>query len=79
MRLYIEYKGTIIKTFRNVGLALNPNGLEDSKLSIRDLPNITVGDYTKAPKASTKNPIFIPNDVGNTIEVNEDDGYLYTA
>jgi hypothetical protein len=52
-RLYIEYKDTIIKTFRNVGLALNPNSLEDSKLSIQDLLNITVGDYTKAPKAST--------------------------
>ena len=78
-RLHIEHKDTIIKTFRNVGLSLNPNGSEDSELSIRDLPNITVGDYTKAPKSSVENPI-IPDDVGNTIEVdNEGDGYLYTV
>jgi hypothetical protein len=79
-RLHIEYKDTIIKTFRSVDLALNPDGSEDSELSIRDLPNITVGDYTKAPKASVENPIVILDDVDNTIEVSNDgDGYLYTA
>ena len=46
-KLYKEHKDTIIKTFRQVGLSLNPNGSEDSELSIRDLPNITVGDYTR--------------------------------
>jgi len=44
-RLYLEYKDTIINTFRNVGLSLNPNGSEDQELTINDLPNIIVGDY----------------------------------
>jgi hypothetical protein len=43
-RLHLEHKDTIIKTFRNVGLSLNPNSSEDNELSIRDLPNIIVGD-----------------------------------
>jgi hypothetical protein len=79
-RLHLEHKETIIKIFRNVGLSLNPNGLEDHELSIRDLPNITVGDWTRALEASAGNPIVIPDDVGDTIEVDgKDDGYLYTA
>jgi hypothetical protein len=77
-RLHLEHKDTIIKTFRNVGLALNPNGSEDTELSIRDLPNIIVGDW--ALKASAEDPIVIPDDIGDTIEVDKtDDGYLYTA
>jgi hypothetical protein len=66
-----------MNTFRNVGLA---DGSEDTELSIRDLPNITVGDWARAPKASTENPIVIPYDIGDTIEVdNKDDEYLYTV
>jgi hypothetical protein len=46
------------------------------QLSIQDLPNITIGDYTRIPKVFKENPIVI----SNTIEVgNEDKGYLYTA
>jgi hypothetical protein len=33
-RLHEEYKDTIIKTFRSVGLSLNPDGSEDHKLKI---------------------------------------------
>jgi hypothetical protein len=44
-RLHSEYKETIIKTFQHVGLSLNPDGSQDEKLKIRDLPDITVGDY----------------------------------
>jgi hypothetical protein len=44
-RLHLEYKNTIINTFRNVGLTLNPDGSEDSNLKIKDLPDIAVGDY----------------------------------
>jgi hypothetical protein len=72
-RLHIEHKDTTIKTFRNVGLALNPDGSEDAELSIRDLPNIAVGDYTRVLEASIENPIVIPNNVGDTIEVDSED------
>ena len=47
----------IITAFRNVSLSLNPDGSKDSKLKIKDLPGITVGDYTAPPT-----PISIPND-----------------
>jgi len=59
-KLHIEHKDTIIKTFRQVGLSLNPDSSEDSELSIRDLPGITVGNYTKA-----QNSIIVPNDNDN--------------
>jgi hypothetical protein len=50
-------------------LSLNPDGSEDSELKIRDLPGITVGDYSTA---SVSNPIIIPNDdTSNTIEIEE--------
>jgi hypothetical protein len=41
--LHKHHKDAIIRIFQNVGLSLNPNGSQDH-LSIRDLPNITVGD-----------------------------------
>jgi hypothetical protein len=44
--LHEQHKDTIINTFRNLGLSLNPDGSEDSELKIRDLPGIEVGDYT---------------------------------
>jgi hypothetical protein len=46
-RLHLEYKDTIIKTFRNVGLSLNPDGSQDEELKIKDLPDITIGDYRR--------------------------------
>jgi hypothetical protein len=44
--LHEQHKDTIINTFRNLGLSLNPDGSEDSELKIRDLSGIEVGDYT---------------------------------
>jgi len=43
----LEYKDTIINTFRNVGLALNPNGSEDKELKIKGIPDIQVGNYCR--------------------------------
>lgn len=43
--LHEQHKDTIVNTFRNLGISLNPDGSEDSELRIRDLPNIEVGDY----------------------------------
>jgi hypothetical protein len=71
------HKDAIIKSFRNVGLSLLTDGLRDSKLSIQDLLNITVGDWTRALEATAENPIVISNDVGDSSEI--DNGYLYTT
>ncbi|KAL5313992.1 hypothetical protein ACEPPN_018416 [Leptodophora sp. 'Broadleaf-Isolate-01'] len=48
LRIHSEHKQTIVKTFRNLGLSLNPDGSKDSELKIRDLPDISVGDYTSS-------------------------------
>ena len=42
--MYKIHKELIIKTFRQIGLLLNLNRLEDYKLKIRDLLGIKVGD-----------------------------------
>jgi hypothetical protein len=62
--LHEEHQHTIIKTFRQTGLSLNPNGSEDTELKIRDLPGIKVGDWTRTDLIiiSGKNP----NSCGNT-------------
>lgn len=41
----MDYKDTIIKSFRHVGLTLNPNGSEDAELKIKGIPDVEVGDY----------------------------------
>ena len=71
------YKDAIIKSFRDVGLSLPTDGSRDSELFIWDLPNITVGDWTRALKATAKNLIVIYDDVSDSIKI--DDGYIYTA
>jgi hypothetical protein len=76
-KVHKYHQDAIIKSFKNVGLSLPTDGSKDLELSIRDLPNITVGDWTKAPEATTENPIVISDDVGDSIEI--DDGFLYTA
>jgi hypothetical protein len=43
--LHEQHKDTIIKTFRNLGLSLNPDGSEDLELKIRDLPDISIGEW----------------------------------
>jgi hypothetical protein len=53
-KVHTIHKDTIIKTFRQVGLALNPDGSEDSELKIKDLPGITVGDFDR--------PVSVSND-----------------
>ena len=37
--LHDDHQDTIIRTFESVGLSLNPDGNEDAKLRIRDLPS----------------------------------------
>ena len=79
-KLHKDHQDAIINTFRNVGLSLPTDGSQDHELSIRDLPNIIVGDWTKVPKATIKNLIVISDDVGDTIEVdNKDDELLCTT
>ena len=76
-KVHETHKDTIIKTFRQVGLSLNPDGSEDAELKIKDLPGIIVGDYNRV----TEEPIVIPDDddTGDTIEVQQDqEGLLYT-
>ena len=71
-KVYEEYKETIIKTFCQVGLSLNPDGSEDLELKIKDLSDIVVGDYNQ--------PIIVPDEdgnIGDTIEVQEE-RFLYT-
>lgn len=47
--LHEKYSHLIVKGFEQVGLSLNPNGRDDWKLKIRDLPDIEVGDYERPP------------------------------
>jgi hypothetical protein len=47
LELHHTHRDLIIKTFRQTGLALNPDGSEDSELKIRDLPGIEIGDWTR--------------------------------
>jgi hypothetical protein len=43
--LHTDHKDTIINTFKNVGLSLNPNGSEDHLLKIHDLLDLQVGEW----------------------------------
>jgi len=46
---------------------------------VRDLPNLTFGDWQKEPKGTKENPTII-DDTLDTIEVDSnEDGLLYTA
>jgi hypothetical protein len=56
-QIHRDHKETTIKAFRNLGLSLNPDGSEDSKLKIKDLPNIEVGDYTSTSTSTSAIPI----------------------
>jgi hypothetical protein len=46
-QLHVQYKDTIIQTFRHVGLSLNPDGSEDHEIKIKGLENIEVGDFSR--------------------------------
>ena len=43
----------IIKTFRSVGLSLNPDSSEDAELKVKGLPNIKVRDYSREEPKDT--------------------------
>jgi hypothetical protein len=78
-RVHYEHKDAIIKCFQNVGLSLPVDGSQDYLLKVRDLPNLTIGDWQKAPEGIKENPIIIDNTL-DTIEVDSNkDGLLYTA
>ena len=49
-------------------------------LKVRDCPNLTVGDWQKAPEGTAENPAIIDEDGEDTIEVDDNTmGLLYTA
>jgi hypothetical protein len=78
-RVHEEHKDAIIKCFKSVGLSLPVDGSEDYHLNVRDLPNLTIGDWQKAPEGTKENPTII-NDTLDTIEVDSnEDGLLYIA
>jgi len=56
LKMHEIHKELIIKTFRQTGLSLNPDGSEDHELKIRDLPGIDIGDWTRQ---DTPDPIII--------------------
>jgi hypothetical protein len=79
-RVHLEYKDAIISSFKNVGLSLAVDGSEYYLLKIRDLPDITVGDWQRASEGTAENPALVDDDVEDTIEVyNNEEGLLYTA
>ena len=39
----------IQRTFRKLGLSLAPDGSEDARINIKDLPDITIGDWARQP------------------------------
>jgi hypothetical protein len=79
-RVHMEHKDAIIACFKNVGLSLAVDGSEDHLLKVRDCPNLTVGDWQKAPEGTAENPAMIDEDGESTIEVDSnEDGLLYTA
>jgi DDE superfamily endonuclease len=47
VELHKRYQHVIIKTFRSVGLSLNPDGSEDAELKVKGLPDLQVGDYSR--------------------------------
>jgi hypothetical protein len=79
-RVHLEHKNAIIACFKNVGLSLVVDGSADHLLKIRDLPNLTIGDWKKVPDGTEDNPTAIDDDVLDTIEVDDNQrGLLYTA
>jgi len=79
-RVHVEHKDAIVACFKNVGLSLAVDGSEDHMLKVRDCPNLTVGDWQKAPEGTAENPAIIDEDGEDTIEVDDNTmGLLYTA
>lgn len=63
-RLYKEKKDLIIKTFRLVGLSLNPDSSKDHEIKIKGLDNIIIRDYSRA-KTDSDNGLrsLLPTDI----------------
>ena len=63
-RLHKEKKDLIIKTFRQVGLSLNPDGSKDHEIKIKGLDNIIIRDYSRA-KTDSDNGLrsLLPTDI----------------
>jgi len=82
-RVHLEHKDAIIACFKSVGLSLAVDSSEDHLLNVRDCPNLIFGDWQREPEVlgTDSAPIIIDdNDVGDTIEVDDDDNsLLYTA
>ena len=74
-RVHLEHKDAIISCFKNVGLSLAVDGSEDHLLKIRDLPDITVGDWQRAPEGTAENPALVndDDDIEGTIEVDNNE------
>ena len=67
----MEHKDAIVACFKNVGLSLAVDGSEDHMLKVRDCPNLTVGDWQKAPEGTAENPAIIDEDGEDIIEVDD--------
>lgn len=64
----------IRQTFRKLGLSLAVDGSEDAELSIKDLPNIEVGDWRlTGTEAEPEDPVEIDEATGWGEEDNIDD------
>lgn len=67
--LHLRYKETIIRTFRQVGLSLNPDGGEDGELKVKGLPDVAVGDFARVePEPENGLGSLLAEDV-KTVEV----------
>jgi hypothetical protein len=63
-QLHVQYKDTIIQTFRRVGLSLNPDGSEDHEIRIKGLEKIEVGDFSrKGPELGNGLGSLIASDI----------------
>lgn len=84
-----KHQKSLIDTFANVGMSLNPDGSEDHKIKVKDLPNLTIGDYRRRPTSTapsaeassfiTKPPSLIIEDDSDTIEVDTGATYVTRA
>jgi hypothetical protein len=47
-KLHSEQSSLVCKAFQQTGISLNPDGLEDHLLSVKDLPDLAkdIGDYS---------------------------------
>ena len=76
----MEYKDAIVACFKNVGLLLAIDGLEDYMLKVRDCLNLTVGDQQKALEGIAENLAIIDEDREDIIEVDDNTiSLLYIA